>query len=328
MYAILRTNKHKSISTIARSARHTYREQPTLNADENKFKDNKFIGSRETKDLLQRLLDRLPTSRRKDAVLCIEYLITASPEAFTRHGGHLKDHNSGYFTDALNWLKARHGKENILSAAIHLDETTPHLVVYVVPITKDGRLSARDFLGGPKTMRNMQDSFYDACGRNHGLTRGIQGSKARHTEIAQFYSALNEPEPAEILSAWDYAAKAIGYETTAWKQARSQAKLIAQQATATLLQRKALGSRTQALDNAEEQVIQATRQAKIAAQMQCQLDASLKRREQQIARREPELDIAVARAEAAERLLKLHEERHGDEPELNRMKNHLLKPAL
>lgn len=328
MYAILRTNKHKSISAIARSARHTYREQPTLNADDSQFIKNKFIGSRETKDLLRRLLDKLPISRRKDAVLCIEYLITASPEAFCRHGGHLQDLNNGYFSDALNWLRTRHGQDNILSVAIHLDETTPHLVAYVVPITKDGRLSARDFLGGPKTMRDMQDSFYDACGRRHGLLRGIQGSKARHTDIAQFYSFLHEPAPAETLSAWDYAAKAIGYETTAWKQARAQTELIAQQATATILQRKALRSRTQALSNAEAQVSQARHQAKNSAKKQQELDAALKLRERRIAMREPELDIAIARAEAAERLFKLHKEQHGDEPELSRKKNYCIKPAL
>ncbi|MEB0182981.1 plasmid recombination protein, partial [Pseudomonas sp. CCC3.2] len=60
----------------------------------------------------------------------------------------------GYFDRAIAWLKARHGGANIVCAAIHLDETTPHLVAYIVPLTKDGRLSARDFLGGAAKLQD------------------------------------------------------------------------------------------------------------------------------------------------------------------------------
>lgn len=157
MYSILRSQKHKSFAGVARSARHTFREQPTPNANGSTTFKNRFAGCRDTKDLLNKLAVRLPASRRRDAVLCIEYLITASPEAFSRHGGHLDDLGSDYFADALKWLRARHGEENVICAALHLDETTPHLVAYVTPITRDGRLCAREYLGGPKVMRAMQD---------------------------------------------------------------------------------------------------------------------------------------------------------------------------
>lgn len=309
MFAIIRTQKHKTISAVARSARHTFREQPTLNADSSQSSRNKFSGSRSTKALLSSLSDRLPVTRRKDAVLCIEYLITASPEAFSKHGGHLDDLGSGYFASALTWLRARHGQDNIVCAAVHLDETTPHLVVYVVPLTCDGRLSAREFLGGPKLMRDMQDSFYSACGLPYGLQRGIQGSKAHHTQVAQFYSAIQNPLPDEPLSALDYAAKALGHETDAWRQAQAQVRQIAQQATANALQRKALHSRELALTRAEEQVRLSTLHLKQNAQEQAQREQSLRRREQTLARREPELEIAQARVEAAERLLALKSER-------------------
>ena len=309
MFAIIRAHKHKTVSAVARSARHTFREQPTLNADSSQSSRNRFAGSRSTKALLSSLAERLPANRRKDAVLCIEYLITASPEAFTKHGGHLDDLGSGYFADALSWLHARHGQANIISAAVHLDETTPHLVAYVVPLTRDGRLCARDFLGGPKVMRDMQDSFYTTCGLPHGLHRGIQGSKAHHTKVSQFYSALQAPSPDEPLSALDYAAKALGHETEAWKQAQAKAKQIAEQATLTTLQRKALHSRSLALTKAEEKTHQSAQYLKQTAQEQAQQEQSLRRREQALAQREPELEIAKARAEATERLWSLKNER-------------------
>lgn len=313
MFAIIRTQKHKTISAVARSARHTYREQPTLNADGAITCKNRFAGSRCTKDLISSLSDRLPATRRKDAVLCIEYLITASPEAFSRHGGHLDDLGSGYFADALAWLRSRHGQDNIISAAVHLDETTPHLVAYVVPLTHDGRLSARDFLGGPKAMRAMQDGFHSACGLPYGLLRGVQGSKACHTKVSQFYTALQEHVPLVKLTTRDYVAKTLGYETEAWKEAQAQVKQIAQQATADALQRKAVHSRTQALADAEAQARRTASQLQQHAQKQEKRDLSLRQREQAVARREPELDIAIARAESLERLWGERERRESSE---------------
>ncbi|WP_425307124.1 plasmid recombination protein, partial [Escherichia coli] len=31
---------------------------------------------------------------------------------------------------------------------VHRDEATPHLSAFVVPLTQDGRLSAKEFIGG------------------------------------------------------------------------------------------------------------------------------------------------------------------------------------
>ncbi|HEK2500647.1 hypothetical protein CJT82_17105 [Pseudomonas aeruginosa] len=87
MYSIIRAKKHKSVAAIARSARHTFREQLTPNADPARRNQNRVVGAADCQQLVQALSDRLPAKRRRDAVLCIEYLITASPEAFQRHGG-------------------------------------------------------------------------------------------------------------------------------------------------------------------------------------------------------------------------------------------------
>ena len=309
MFAIIRAQKIKTVSAVARSARHTFREQPTHNADGSKSIRNRISGSLNTHDLLSSLSARLPATRRKDAVLCIEYLITASPEAFIKHGGHLNDLGSGYFADALTWLRARHGKDNVICSVVHLDETTPHMVAYVVPLTNDGRLSARDFLGGPKAMRDMQNSFYDSCGHPYGLLRGIPGSKAHHTNVAQFYTALQDRAPAAKLTLLDYAAKAVGHETENWRQAQTFVKQQDQQAAVDALQRKALRSRTQALANTEQQARQKTLRSQQIAREQEKKDRSLLQREQELARRQPELDIAIARAEAIERLWEEHERR-------------------
>lgn len=264
-YAILRAKKLKSFAAVARSARHTHREMPTPNADPLQTRNNVTQGAKGADQVLAALERSLPAKRRKDAVLAVEYLVTASPESFKRHGGNLGD-KSAYFSDALAWLKERHGAENVLSSTLHLDETTPHLVVYVVPKTKDGRLSAREFLGGPQKLRDMQDSFYAACNPKLGLERGIQGSKAKHEDVKAFYATMTADNKAPKLTPKDYAMAAVGKPTENWKKAeavtraREEASKAMTAAAREPHTRKANKSRRKALEKTAAKLDQAGQQ--------------------------------------------------------------------
>ncbi len=255
-FAILRTKKLKSFGSIARSARHTFRDQLTPNANPDHTKRNRTVGAVTPLQVVESIRRQLPDARRKDSVLCIEYLITASPEAFKRHGGHLDDLGSGYFNRALSWLRERHGASNVISATVHLDETTPHLVAYVVPRTEDGRLSCRDFLGGPAKMRDMQNSFYAVCAKQHGLERGLQGSKAKHENISKFYAIMAAEGKAPMLKPRDYAAAAIGIKTKAWSKAEDLALANATSATLRRRTRKATRSKARAANSLAESLAQ------------------------------------------------------------------------
>jgi hypothetical protein len=257
MYSIIRTKKLKSFGAIARSSRHTFREQPTPNANPQKSQRNRILGAKTTDELLNTLKDTLPEKRRTDAVLCIEYMITASPEAFKRHGGNLNDLGNGYFRDALSWLHQRHGAANVLCSVVHLDESTPHLVAYVAPLTKEGKLSAREFLGGPKVLRNLQDSFHAACGAPRGLSRGIKGSKAKHDKVSAFYEALTRAGDAPKLTALDYVSKALGHETEAWSQAVTIAEANALGLTVQRRMRKSRDAQEKALRQRETDIVEA-----------------------------------------------------------------------
>jgi hypothetical protein len=144
----------------------------------------------------------LPEKRRKDAVLCIEYLVTASPEAMQSKS---REEQDAYLADSLEWLRERHGADNVVYAGIHRDETTPHLYAYVVPLDPDtGRLNAKRWLGGTKALNQMQSEFAGRVGQRHGLERGIEGSRARHQTVKEFYGALDKPQVGSV---------AIGAET-------------------------------------------------------------------------------------------------------------------
>ncbi|WP_319784513.1 MobV family relaxase [Oceanisphaera sp. IT1-181] len=186
-YAILRTAKLKSFGEIGGSLAHNYREIQTLNADESKAKLNDHIGGLTAHWTMDLIKARLPKKYRSDAVLCVEYLITASPEYFEAG-----DDGTKYFEDAVDWLKARHGAENVVATTVHRDETSPHLVAYVVPLDDKGKLNAKKYLGGRVVLRNMQSDFAKNVGEKYGLERGIEGSKATHTTLKQHYGTVNK----------------------------------------------------------------------------------------------------------------------------------------
>ena len=171
-FAILRTQKLKSAVAVHRSMKHSFRAQDTPNADAELAHHNEHFGAHSVAEGMAAFRARLPESFRKDAVQAIEYLMTASPEAMASKS---REEQDAYFRDALDWLKGRHGAENVVYAGIHRDETTPHMYAYVVPRDPEtGRLNAKRWLGGAKALRDMQTEYAEQVGKRHGLERGLK----------------------------------------------------------------------------------------------------------------------------------------------------------
>lgn len=112
--------------------------------------------------------------------------------------------------DNLQWLYRTFGKENTVSAVLHMDEHTPHIHATVVPIVTGERRKARkkqaenrrtyrkkanavrlcaDDLMSRERLVAYHDSYAKAMAK-YGLQRGIRGSEARHTTTAQYYRDL------------------------------------------------------------------------------------------------------------------------------------------
>lgn len=105
---------------------------------------------------------------RSNSVLALDTIYTASSEFFQ---GKTNEENDKFFRDCLKFHDSHFG--HIISAVVHYDETTPHLHIISVPLTQDGRLSARDVIGNKSKMSKTQDSFFEQVGRGYGLERGI-----------------------------------------------------------------------------------------------------------------------------------------------------------
>ncbi|MEJ7853275.1 MobV family relaxase [Acinetobacter baumannii] len=189
-FAILRTAKLKSFGELGGSLSHNYRTRFTPNADNQRTALNEHDA--QTADAaMTSIKNRLPEKLRKNGVLCIEHLITASPEWI---GWNDKNAEAEFFTQSRKWLIDRYGSENVITTSIHRDETTPHLIAYVVPMDDTGRLNARKWLGGRKLMSEMQTDFANQV-KHLGLERGLEGSRARHTTIKQYYAEIQKPVP-------------------------------------------------------------------------------------------------------------------------------------
>ena len=190
-YAIMRCKKLASAGSVASSLRHCYRERETANADAARTPQNEHGAASSTDEAMGKLRAMLPAKRRKDAVLAIEYLMTASPEWWEQA---TPEQQTDFFQQSKDWLARKFGADRIFVATIHRDETSPHLSAFVVPLTADGRLSAKELIGGRSQLSGDQTSYAE-CVQHLGLERGLEGSKARHTTISQYYSRVRLPVP-------------------------------------------------------------------------------------------------------------------------------------
>lgn len=208
-YAIVRTEKLRTTGNIGGSGQHAQRERNTPNADPERSPTNQTLrGPTTARAIVDAVKQRLKiaTHQHPDPVLCLEYLFAYTPGAPVNPGR--------YFQDCLAWLDSKHKPENVVSAIVHNDETSPHMCAYVVPLdhrapkvrtrnVSDGRnpdgshrrkvitqsvgeeiwLSAATFVGSRKMLSDMQSDFARRVGRPHGLVRGVEGSRASHTSI-------------------------------------------------------------------------------------------------------------------------------------------------
>ena len=73
----------------------------------------------------------LPTKPRKDAVLMTSFVIGSDRDYFY---GLAQERQRDFFTECTRFFSDRYGNENIISAIVHMDETTPHLHLNLVPV--------------------------------------------------------------------------------------------------------------------------------------------------------------------------------------------------
>ncbi|GEM_PF-6086017 len=171
--------------------------------DWGKTDDNIFLvqteqWNREITKAIKRIETESGKKTRKDAVVLLDGLFTASPEFFeSKTTQEIKK----YFEDCLDFYVKEYcqGDETrVLNAVIHLDETTPHMQVASIPVytsESGNRLNAKIIMGNKTDYRKRQDRFFEAVSEKYGLERGEPASAINdkvHTTKREWQAATQE----------------------------------------------------------------------------------------------------------------------------------------
>lgn len=171
--------------------------------DWGKTDDNIFLvqteqWNREITKAIKRIETETVKKTRKDAVVLLDGLFTASPEFFE---GKTTQEIKKYFEDCLDFYVKEYcqGDETrVLNAVIHLDETTPHMQVASIPVytsESGNRLNAKIIMGNKTDYRKRQDRFFEAVSEKYGLERGEPASAINdkvHTTKREWQAATQE----------------------------------------------------------------------------------------------------------------------------------------
>jgi len=128
---------------------------------------------------------------RKDAVIMTSTLITSDNEYFKKLP---QEDQEKFLKQTYEFLKEKYGEKNIVSATVHLDETTPHMHLCSVPLTEDGRLSAK-ILFNRKSLLQLQSELPKYLqSKGFDVQRGESGSKKIHLDTQDFKIKTKQEE--------------------------------------------------------------------------------------------------------------------------------------
>ena len=185
-YGILRFKKYKgpAISPIEAHNERTkeqYASNPDIDTNRSRYNFHLVQPQGRYREEADRMIAAAHCRVRKDSVRVVEALVTASPEFF-------KDKTNreirAYFAYALKFLEGRQRPDTFLSAVVHMDEKTPHLHLCFVPLTADGRLSAKEIIGNRKSLVKWQDEFWQHMVKQYPeLERGESASQTGREHI-------------------------------------------------------------------------------------------------------------------------------------------------
>jgi hypothetical protein len=198
-YFIFRTAKlktHQDVTNVLKE-QHRADDYNSHRADETLSHLNDY--SSDYEQAMKRFDELLPTQRRKNAVVGLNFIVTTSEE-FS-----IKAEELAFYDKAVKYISKNFGR--VVGWAIHRDETSTHLQVVTIPLV-DGKLNARQLIGGDRNrMKRIQTDFYETVGKEFGLKRGVdveetkavhktveQKHREKEKELAQREKALQERE--------------------------------------------------------------------------------------------------------------------------------------
>ena len=185
-YAILRFAKYKGpeigrIEAHDERTKDKYASNPDVDTSRSRLNFHLVKPRRSYRAEAEKQIAEAGCRARKDSVRVVETLTTASPEFFqSKKPREVKE----FFEYALEFIQSKQSLETIISAMVHVDEKTPHMHLCFVPLTADGRLSAKDIIGNKKKLTQWQDEFWKHMVKKYpDFERGESASETGRTHI-------------------------------------------------------------------------------------------------------------------------------------------------
>ena len=205
-HAILRFEKHKGNPARPLEAHHErqkdqYTSNPDIDTSRSKYNFHIIKPEGRYYHFIQNRIEQAGCRTRKDSTRFVDTLITASPEFFKKKS---PKEIQAFFQRAADFLIGRVGKENIVSAVVHMDEKTPHLHLVFVPLTEDNRLCAKEIIGNRANLTKWQDDFHAYMVEKYpDLERGESASKTgrKHIPTRLFKQSVNLSKQARAIEA-------------------------------------------------------------------------------------------------------------------------------
>ena len=162
-YAIMRFAKYKGPETTNIEAhnerrKEKYASNPDIDLSRSKHNFHLIEPTGRYRAEAENQIQAAGCRTRTDSVRVVEVLFTATPEFFK---GKKLPEIRRYFEEALRFFEQFQSRETIISAVVHMDEKTPHMHLSFVPLTADGRLSAKEIVGNKKKLTWWQDKFWE-----------------------------------------------------------------------------------------------------------------------------------------------------------------------
>ena len=185
-YAILRFAKYKGpeigrIEAHDERTKEKYASNPDVDTSRSRLNFHLVKPNRSYRAEAEKQIAEAGCRTRSDSVRVVEVLVTASPEFFK---GKKKSEIRAYFSEALDFIRQNQKPETMISAVVHMDEKTPHMHLSFVPLTEDGRLSAKEIVGNKKKLTWWQDEFWKHMVKKYpDLERGESVSETGRTHI-------------------------------------------------------------------------------------------------------------------------------------------------
>ena len=185
-YAILRFAKYKGpeigrIEAHDERTKEKYVSNPDVDTSRSRLNFHLVKPHRSYRAEAEKQIAEAGCRARKDSVRVVETLVTASPEFFQ---GKKPREVKEFFVYALEFIQSKQSPETIISAVVHMDEKTPHMHLCFVPLTADGRLSAKDIVGNKKKLTQWQDEFWKHMVKKYpDFERGESASETGRTHI-------------------------------------------------------------------------------------------------------------------------------------------------